>query len=326
MPITADFNLTFLVEPDPLAPGSGATAGLRATGPISLRVTGGEAQLYRVVRREHVNKLYGSAPVDNAITLGVFPGLEDDGAGNPVPDWEGQPLDFTTLRLLAVVVQRVVEWSAAAAISDLTGFTATAPTDGETVTLAGVTYTFKTTLTPTTGEVLINGSAAAALLNLSRAINYTGTAGTDYVGSAAHPDIEAAATVATVGTTKVLSLAARVAGEAGNALATSTTAASLSFSGLTFAGGAATSTPLTPAPFGGTVTVELDVGTGPHSGVSSGVSKMVFGAPGVQLIALPEGWTPATGGSITIAFDAPSPGVPADVNAIATLILIGNPA
>lgn len=77
---------------------------------------------------------------------------------------------------------------------------ATQPTDGDTVSITGgsytntstgapvtptVTFTFKTTLTPTAGEVLIGASAATALTNLTSAIQGTGTAGTDYVAISA---------------------------------------------------------------------------------------------------------------------------------------------
>lgn len=52
---------------------------------------------------------------------------------------------------------------------------ATTPTDGDTVTIAGVTFTFKTTLGSTAGNVAIGGSADAARLNLSELINAPGT-------------------------------------------------------------------------------------------------------------------------------------------------------
>lgn len=52
---------------------------------------------------------------------------------------------------------------------------ATQPTDGDTVTIAGVTFTFKTTLGSTAGNVAIAGSADAARLNLSELINSPGT-------------------------------------------------------------------------------------------------------------------------------------------------------
>ncbi len=58
---------------------------------------------------------------------------------------------------------------------------ATQPTDGDYITVGGVTFTFKTTLTPTAGEVLIGADADAANTNLAKAINDSGTAGTHYV-------------------------------------------------------------------------------------------------------------------------------------------------
>lgn len=48
---------------------------------------------------------------------------------------------------------------------------ATQPTDGDTVTIHGVTFTFKTTLGTTAGNVLIGASADAANTNLSALIN-----------------------------------------------------------------------------------------------------------------------------------------------------------
>jgi hypothetical protein len=61
--------------------------------------------------------------------------------------------------------------------------------NNETVTIDGVVYTFKTTLTPAEGEVLIGGGYAAALDNLKLAINRTdpGTNdGVKYKIAAAH--------------------------------------------------------------------------------------------------------------------------------------------
>lgn len=48
---------------------------------------------------------------------------------------------------------------------------ATTPTDADTVTVAGVTFTFKTTLGATAGNVLIGGSADVAATNLAGLIN-----------------------------------------------------------------------------------------------------------------------------------------------------------
>lgn len=73
-----------------------------------------------------------------------------------------------------VVQNNNLPWSATLTI-------ATTPTDGDTVTIAGVTFTFKTTLGSTAGQVLIGGSAANARANLKSAVEGGGTAGTDYV-------------------------------------------------------------------------------------------------------------------------------------------------
>jgi len=52
---------------------------------------------------------------------------------------------------------------------------ATQPTDGDTVTINSVTFTFKTVLGSTAGNVLIGGSADAANTNLAALINAPGT-------------------------------------------------------------------------------------------------------------------------------------------------------
>jgi len=56
------------------------------------------------------------------------------------------------------------------------------PTDGDTVTIAGVTFTFKTSLGAVAGNVLIGADAAAARVNLTAAINnVTASVGTLFV-------------------------------------------------------------------------------------------------------------------------------------------------
>lgn len=58
---------------------------------------------------------------------------------------------------------------------------ATQPTDGDTVTVAGVVFTFKTSLGTAPGNVLIGASATTARANLAAAINGTAGAGTTYI-------------------------------------------------------------------------------------------------------------------------------------------------
>lgn len=74
---------------------------------------------------------------------------------------------------------------------------ATQPTDGDTVTIAGVTFTFKTTLGVTAGNVAIAGSADAARLNLSELINAPGTTDAGQVALSAADQLIMAKYVAT---------------------------------------------------------------------------------------------------------------------------------
>lgn len=73
-----------------------------------------------------------------------------------------------------VVMNNNLPWSATLSIG-------TQPTDGDTVVISGVTFTFKTTLGSTAGNVLIGADAAAARANLAAAVNGTSGAGTTYV-------------------------------------------------------------------------------------------------------------------------------------------------
>ncbi len=59
------------------------------------------------------------------------------------------------------------------------------PLDGETVVINGVTFTFKTSLGSTAGNVLIGADAAAARVNLAKAVNDSGTVDTHYVALSA---------------------------------------------------------------------------------------------------------------------------------------------
>ncbi len=55
------------------------------------------------------------------------------------------------------------------------------PSDGDTVTVAGVVFTFETGTLDTAGMINVGGTTADSIANLVAAINLTGTAGTDYV-------------------------------------------------------------------------------------------------------------------------------------------------
>lgn len=105
--------------------------------------------------------------------------------------------------------------------------------NNDTVTIGTKVYTFKTALTPTEGEVLIGADADASLLNLIRAINHSGTPGTDYKCAAANADVTAATSV----TSHAFAVTAIVPGLDGDSIATTETAATLSWGAATLTGG-----------------------------------------------------------------------------------------
>ncbi len=110
--------------------------------------------------------------------------------------------------------------------------------NNDTVTIDGVTYTFKTALTPAANEVLIGASAAASLTNLAAAINLQGTSGTTYGASTLTPP---SAYVSNV-TSTVITLTARKGGTGGNSVAIAKSAATLTLSGANLAGGSGSDT------------------------------------------------------------------------------------
>lgn len=109
-----------------------------------------------------------------------------------------------------------------------------------TVTIGSTVYTFKTTLGTTTGNVLIGADADASLLNLIRAINFSGTPGTDYVGSAANSQVSAATSV----TSHAFAVTALTSGTGANSIATTETAAGaiLAWGASTLTGGTTATT------------------------------------------------------------------------------------
>jgi hypothetical protein len=132
----------------------------------------------------------------------------------------------------------------APASGTLTWDNAAGPSDGDTVTIGGKVYTFKTTLTPTEGQVLLNGGGDAALLNLIRAINHTGTPDTDYKCAAANTQVTAAASV----TSHQFAVTAITSGVAGNAIATTDRSAHLSWGAATLTGGTVAAATFTVSP------------------------------------------------------------------------------
>ncbi len=122
---------------------------------------------------------------------------------------------------------------AAAGTSTLTSNN-TNVTDGDTVTIGSTVYRFKNTMSQAY-DVKIGADADASLLNLIRAINGSGTVGTDwFVGTAVHPTVSAATSV----TSHAFLITSKAKGTAQNAIATTDTATTLSWTGSTLANGA----------------------------------------------------------------------------------------
>ncbi len=116
----------------------------------------------------------------------------------------------------------------------------TTPTDGDMVIIGTKVYTFKTTLGTLDGQIHINGSADAALLNLAKAINQTGVQGVDYFCLEADENVSASSSV----TSHSITVTALYEGLAGNSIATTAVSSgtTLAWSTTTLTGGNASAT------------------------------------------------------------------------------------
>lgn len=107
------------------------------------------------------------------------------------------------------------------------------PLNGEIITIGSKTYTWQTVLTNVDGNIAIGGSLAAAQQNLIDAINLTSTTGgpgNQYAGATTeHSQVSAA----TAWVANTLVITAKIAGTAGNSIATTETMVSGSFDAAT---------------------------------------------------------------------------------------------
>jgi len=191
------------------------------------------AQITAEIDRIGSKTNYNGAAVFTNVATSIF---ISDGASNSTISVTTNALSAASLGLVAGTSTVNTPAVAATGTVNFLG----QPSDGDTVVVDGQAYTFKTALSsgPTVAfEVLIGGTTAASVTNLSHAINGTGTIGTDYsTGTTVNPD----ATASALGST--LTLTAITAGTGGNALTLTSTGANITVSGATFAGGAAATT------------------------------------------------------------------------------------
>jgi hypothetical protein len=105
-------------------------------------------------------------------------------------------------------------------------------TDGKIVTIGAIVYRFKNTMAQAY-DVKIGANADATLANLVKAINGTGTAGTEYyAGTVAHPLVSAGAVTSHTSTITALNI-----GYAGNSIVSTTDETTLSWTAGTLVAG-----------------------------------------------------------------------------------------
>ena len=175
---------------------------------------------------------------------------------------------------------------------------ATAPSDGDTVTIDTKVYTFKTALTPTEGEVLIGADAAAALDNLKLAINRTDPTtndGVKYKIAAAHTTVSA---TTNTDTTQVVQ--ALLTGTGPNSIETTEDGSHTSWGAATLASGA--NPTAAQASTGLALAINTGAGLEPVGAVAAATYLKLFStSAGVFALACTEtlagsnnGWASAT--------------------------------
>jgi len=109
------------------------------------------------------------------------------------------------------------------------------PSDTNTVTIGGTTYTFKTTLGAVAYQVHIGATLALTVANLQAAIADTGVEGTDYgTGTVEHTTVQ---NDYVNSTSTTLVVTAKTAGVAGNSIATTESGSQTSWGNVTLTGG-----------------------------------------------------------------------------------------
>lgn len=106
------------------------------------------------------------------------------------------------------------------------------PSAGDSVTIDGITFTFRSGTVPTDGDVLLGTSLADTAVYLTRAINQAEGDGTAYNGTATRPRVGASAL------SGVVTLTANARGAWGNTITLTKSGAGITVSGATLTGGA----------------------------------------------------------------------------------------
>jgi hypothetical protein len=152
------------------------------------------------------------------------------------------------------------------------------PANNDTVTIDGVVYTFKTTLTasPVANEILIETAATLSLGNLAKALSGEDGQGVKYsFGTVAHPTVRWKYLFYDTATpASSLVVEAVYPGTAGNSITTTESSAVLSWGGATLSGGGTISARLASiAPVGIGTLAAVDGGAA-SPGITAGVHKI----------------------------------------------------
>lgn len=261
------------------------------------------------------NATYGAA--NDSFLFGGFPAFEDDGdSGVAEKDWNGQALSMDTLKAIMIEVKPIQAFQGTAATGVLT-FSANLD-DNDTLTIGSRVYRFKNT-PAAINDIKIGTTKAASIVNLNATIAGTGTPGTEYyTGTLPHADVVITGIVA-----DVVSFRAARTGAAGNLVTTTDSSAHLVWGATTLVGGEDVTQPAVERTLEGTVKITLGSSLLPGSG-----SSLIYevSTPSLLTFAVPAGWTPDIGGSITVTFNStgPAPLTDKDVNAVVTVALIGS--
>lgn len=200
------------------------------TGPVTLRCGVALAAL-PVKKRGNLDLEAGDLQADSfaifAYRDGVFQLLGSSSNTSSSSSSGG----FTGFQIYAPATVPIPPNAAVAATGTLVT-TGTNATDGDTVTIGATVYRLKSVMAAAY-DVQIGVDAATTLANLKKAINASGTAGVEYfAGTLIHPSVTAGAITATT-----LLVTANATGTGGNSIATTETAATLSWGSGTLTGG-----------------------------------------------------------------------------------------
>jgi hypothetical protein len=141
--------------------------------------------------------------------------------------------EFTADNMALMLDGNLDHTGALSAIAATGVYTASALVDTDTITIGAKTYTVQATLTNVNGNVKLGANLTATLLNLLKAINLSGVAGTDYAAAMTlNTDVTATTSDATH-----LNVTAKALGTAGNTVATTDTATNGAWGAATLTGG-----------------------------------------------------------------------------------------